>query len=309
MAPIRIVLAYDASPSARAAIAAAGRLLQGAEALVVDVVGGLDRIEHSVARAALPDEVIRTGAARLRETALAAARQRAEEGAELATAAGLRAEPRALAVEGAVAPGLLRAAADHDAQLIGCGTRGHGAIARAMLGSVSSGLLAHSPLPVLVVSAQAAEDRGPLLVGHDGSAGADRALEACARLQPDGEVAIVHAWSSALRHTLAGRALAALALDELHEIVAAMDDDDASHEQATTARAGERAAGLGLRHVTRCVESAESTADVLLQTADEIHAAALVVGRRGRGAVTAAVLGSVSSALVHAAARPMLVVP
>jgi nucleotide-binding universal stress UspA family protein len=47
----------------------------------------------------------------------------------------------------------------------------------------------------------------------------------------------------------------------------------------------------------------------LLEGAKAAHAAAILVGSRGRGAVAAAVLGSVATGLVHAAERPVIVVP
>jgi nucleotide-binding universal stress UspA family protein len=50
------------------------------------------------------------------------------------------------------------------------------------------------------------------------------------------------------------------------------------------------------------------TVDGIIAAADQHEADLIVVGSRGRGAITTALLGSVSRALVRRAARPVLVV-
>ena len=50
-------------------------------------------------------------------------------------------------------------------------------------------------------------------------------------------------------------------------------------------------------------------ADTLMQVADDVDAALIAVGRRGRGGFKELVLGSVPHHLSHHAARPVVVVP
>ena len=71
--------------------------------------------------------------------------------------------------------------------------------------------------------------------------------------------------------------------------------------------AEEMAAGLVAEGLA--VEAKGSVADVLLGLARERSASAIVVGSRGLGGVTSALLGSVSSKLIHDADRPIVVVP
>jgi nucleotide-binding universal stress UspA family protein len=68
--------------------------------------------------------------------------------------------------EGMPADELIGAARDHDARAIVVGSRGHNAVASALLGSVSSALVHRAPQSVLVVR--------PALEGAQGSAGPAR---------------------------------------------------------------------------------------------------------------------------------------
>ena len=66
---------------------------------------------------------------------------------------GLRAH--ALLVQGATVETVIGEARKLDAQLIVVGSHGRGMLMRAVLGSVSEGLVRHSPCPVLVIPARA----------------------------------------------------------------------------------------------------------------------------------------------------------
>ena len=86
----RVILAYDGSGHARRAIEAAASLVGDHEA-VVQTVWTSYRVTVSAADIGIPAGIAAAGAQRLDEDLEAAARQTAEEGAALATAAGMRA--------------------------------------------------------------------------------------------------------------------------------------------------------------------------------------------------------------------------
>ena len=146
------LIAYDGSPAAREAIAAAGRLLPGRAALVVHAWESPYRRSVSgraLSGAPLPEirEVTGDLETWLRETAEATV----EEGVELARAAGLEAGGEAVE-SGSTAWRVLAATAEtRDAAVVITGSQGHGAVASVLLGSVSAGLVHHAERPTLVV--------------------------------------------------------------------------------------------------------------------------------------------------------------
>ena len=101
-------------------------------------------------------------------------------------------------VHGYVVPGLV--AASRDAQMVVVGSRGMGRVGRAVLGSVSSGVVHHARCPVAIVHADEAQtlDRtSPVLLGIDGSPASEAAtalaFDEASRRQVD--LVALHAWS------------------------------------------------------------------------------------------------------------------
>jgi nucleotide-binding universal stress UspA family protein len=147
-----ILIAYDGSEHARAAIERAGPLLRPRRAVVVCV---WTPISSAAAAAALgaPAGVAQTGAEKLDAAGRDRAQQLAEEGAELARGAGLEAESHAVEATGAAWRAIVHWAKELDAAAIVTGTRGRSGVAAAILGSTAQGVLNHAGRPVLVTPA------------------------------------------------------------------------------------------------------------------------------------------------------------
>lgn len=290
----RLLIAYDGSPSAKRAIAFASALFESAEAVVAHVHAPPPSPESgAIARVALPDAVIRDGIERMRADAQANGRKLVDEGTEIARAAGLdaRAELRF-----ATTPWreLQAVGNEVDADVLVTGTHGHSPLERMMVGSTASSLLHHAERPLLVVPDGEAEPGGPIVAGYDASDGARKAIDFAAAHLRTHPLLIAHAWKAPMVLTVPAEP----AFD-LWQSAAA--------EVAEEGVALAREAGLDAAPITP--DGTPGQWRALLAAAAERGAAAVLVGSRGRGAVTSTVLGSVASGLVHAATLPVLVVP
>ena len=170
-----VFLCYDGSAASAAALAAAGRLFAGREALVCHAWVGLS------------DAADR-----------AAAEQVAAEGVRIAVTAGFRARPLPVREQRKAWRTLLAEADRARASVIVAGAHGRSGLARTILGSVSSALVHHSARPTLVVpgAPPAEPPDGALLLCYDGSASAKHALEAAAELCAPRDGLVFHFWES-----------------------------------------------------------------------------------------------------------------
>jgi len=208
--------------------------------------------------------------------------------------------PRFSALETRVVSGdpreeIVRVAREWAADLVVVGARGLGALATAVLGSVSLALVRHAPCAVLVGRPNA----GPLrsaVVAVDGSAGALDAARFFARFAPppDVRVRIVGVVepprlpaSATTSSTL--RAAVALIIDERRREL------EEAVEQA------------GKRFVNPARELPEGdAAETLERISGEVDL--MVLGARGLGAWSRLLLGSVSERVLRNAACPVLIV-
>jgi nucleotide-binding universal stress UspA family protein len=146
---MKILIAYDGSPDAKAAVALAGHLFDGSTAVVLTVWEGFTEVIGR-AGAGLPPSLdfdeIDTECEQW-------ARDRAAEGAGHARAAGLQAEAHVVRREGSSADAILDEARAMDTELVVVGTRGFSPVKSMLLGSVSCAVLQHATTPVLLAPA------------------------------------------------------------------------------------------------------------------------------------------------------------
>jgi nucleotide-binding universal stress UspA family protein len=157
---MRILLCYDGSTDAQAAIDHSAALMPGNQATVLVVWETMletmtrnGSIGMGMGMIGIEDETATDAV--LRQSAL----DLATDGSQRATAAGLVAEPRIANRDGDIAGTILAVGADVAADAIVLGTRGLGGIKSLMLGSVSHAVLHHADRAVLVVPSPGLAER------------------------------------------------------------------------------------------------------------------------------------------------------
>jgi nucleotide-binding universal stress UspA family protein len=141
-----------------------------------------------------------------------------------------------------------------------------------------------------------------IVVGYDGSAASDAALDAAVALAKscDGELTVVSGedrpgeWA---RSTFRGIPF------EMQEWI----DDWNREVAADLEKAAERARACGVEVGTACTR--EHPVDLLLRVARNIGASWIVVGAKGAGTLHAVVMGSTTMKLLHHSEIPVIVVP
>ncbi|MEV1248763.1 universal stress protein [Nonomuraea sp. NPDC050022] len=280
----QIIVGVDGSASATAAVewAAADASRRGRSLRLVHVC---EQWSPSLGEAQWPLSLDEAQAEYCAE-ALQAAANRARElapGVEVTT--DLR--------EGNVIEQLIAESASADSVVLG--SRGLGGFTGMVLGSVSTAVAGHAAGPVVIVRGPVEALHGQIVVGYDGSKGAQAAMEYAidqararqARLQ------VVYAWQAPLSAPYA-RAYSS-ALDSAFE-----QQQRAAREAVNPWR--EKYPDVELtdeqlcEHPVAALMNASASADLV------------VVGSRGMGGFASAVLGSVSRGVLHHVTCPVAVV-
>jgi nucleotide-binding universal stress UspA family protein len=146
---------------------------------------------------------------------------------------------------------------------------------------------------------------GPTLFCFDGSEGSRAALGAAGRLLAPGPAVVLTIWETvALRMATQAFAITGPIDNEVE-----LDGE----EEAAARAAAEEGARLAREHgwdaEPRLVMAGRATWATIVEVADELDARLIVCGTRGLSGIRGLVLGSVSSAVLHHAGRPVLVAP
>ena len=301
--PTKVLLATDGSKEADLAARSAAELAgkTGSELHVVHVFG------LSPWYAAYPEATRFDGAALedsvLDEDVQRISEQRARElldaeAEKLRSVGGTQAQ--AHLVEGGVPQEIVGLAETIGAGLIVVGSRGHGGIRRALMGSVSDSVVRHAHCPVLVVRDGESERDflpGRILLAVDGSEEASTAAQTAAELaeRTDSELHVVHVGE-----------VEPVFHPERHGYRARYEELQEEARRLLEEQVGEiEAAGVT---VSRAYLRMGRPDEEIVGLAEEIGADLIATGSRGVGGMRRALMGSASDSVVRHAHCPVLVV-
>jgi nucleotide-binding universal stress UspA family protein len=156
-----ILICYDGSADAKAAIEQGAELLQGQPATVLTVWQPfIEVLAHTPSGFGLAPGML--DFEEIDRAERQSAEERAEEGAELARRVGLDAQPRTCSQETTTSEAILAEAEALGANTILMGSRGLTGLRSLLLGSVSHGVIQHADRTVIVVpSFEVAASRRP----------------------------------------------------------------------------------------------------------------------------------------------------
>jgi len=301
----QIVVGYDSSPDARVALDWAIREAASRHLEIRLVHCEPDLVPWDASAATMSGAQVLTSVLPHDDPAVLAA------AAEQVAQAGLLVE--VVSAPGSPASALVQAS--RSAAMVVIGSRGHGALASAVLGSTVSHVASHARCPVIVTQGSAQpgaargddlrpdapdrdEDTRPVVVGVDGS--------------PDSPAVLRWAIDHAARHGLALEVLHSYAIPVYPGVVpyippVEISEATAGLEQRVTA---ELLAGLREEFpdvpVTTNVGHGRP-APALIEASG--RASLTVVGSHGRGAFLGMLLGSTSQSLLHHARGSVAVIP
>jgi len=293
----RIVVAYDGTEHSAAALdwAATEAQQRGKPLTVLHVLDYLSPAPGPVVMAAWT------------QSDSAPAPDIADEGAARARRLVGSIDVRALTQADRVIPTLVETS--RDAHLLVVGTRGHGDLVGAVLGSVAFGVSVHAHCPVVVVRGDSSQTPGPhrpVVVGVDDSPGSQAALRYAADTAADTRAPLIVV--TVYRPPLSQGLSRALHYAQGRDDERAPSADVVARESAE-AVAGEAALTAAALHPELVIQERAPVGSPVGQLSTLAHGAGLlVVGSRSHGGLAGLVLGSVSHGVIHSAPCPVAVI-
>jgi len=147
---------------------------------------------------------------------------------------------------------------------------------------------------------------GPVLFCFDGSEGSRAAMRAAGKLiARPADAVVLTVWETIeTRLALAGAFAAGVMSGDTD-----IDEQEESYARSVAEEGALRAGEHGYQAIPMAKQASAGIAAAILATADEVSARLIVCGQRGRGALRAALLGSVSHTLASHTRHPVLIAP
>jgi len=150
MADQPLLLCYDGSEPSKHALTAVSSLFTPRPSLVLSVWQALESLP-SFGWMGAGAGMANLNVVEIDQVARSRTEELAEQGVQVARAAGLDATPLAVAARGPIWEAIVDTADEHDAAAIVLGSRGITGVKNVLLGSVSEGVVRHARRPALVI--------------------------------------------------------------------------------------------------------------------------------------------------------------